>query len=289
MNPLISVITPYRDAECFLPVVAASLQAQTYAHWECLLVNHCSLDGGPAWCDRLVLDDARFRCFHEPDSRPLPALPRNRAIREVRGSLVCFLDVDDVWHPEKLERQLAFHHAEGLELSVTAYGRFPCSGLLDSAMAIRAVKCVLHRYPPRQVSLWRLRLGNPIPMLTAMINQELLVKLQSGGGPFELLHHEDHLLWIQLYRFRPQLRYGCLPEVLAYHRRHGGNLTLRRWYLLLWIYRVHAASGLSASAAALVTVVQLLNSLVASVRDRLHLKCGAGGARVLGLGGRAGF
>jgi glycosyltransferase involved in cell wall biosynthesis len=121
----ITVITPFRDAETYLPGVVANLRRQTFQGWHCLLVDHSSMDQGRAVAEDLIGADPRFRLISVPGrfgfDRQLPAIPRNRALSEVETSLVAFLDVDDLWHPLKLERQLSFHRAHRLELSVTSY------------------------------------------------------------------------------------------------------------------------------------------------------------------------
>jgi teichuronic acid biosynthesis glycosyltransferase TuaG len=246
-TPLISIITPYRDSRLFLPGLVATLQAQTCTHWECLLVDHASSDSGGDLSTALTAADARFRHLCEPDSRPFPALPRNRALKAARGELICFLDADDLWHPEKLERQLAFHLDGELELSVTAYGRFSSSiraaqGATD-AEVLELPRSWRARCPPAQINLHQLWFGNPIPMLTVMANRSLLAISALGSGPFSPMRHEDYLLWLQLWQSRPQVRYGCLQEILAYHRRHGANLTSQRWRSLLWTYRLFCAAG----------------------------------------------
>ena len=128
--PLVTVITPYRNAAHWLPGLVETLQKQTYGHWECLLVNHGSTDAGAELLNDLVADDSRFRCFEVPlpsDGRHPeggPAVPRNLALAHAAGDLICFLDVDDLWHPCKLERQVQVHMEQHLDLSVTAYYRW---------------------------------------------------------------------------------------------------------------------------------------------------------------------
>ena len=275
LSPLVTVITPYRDAERFLPALAATLQGQTFPNWECLLVDHCSSDAGPTVAAELAEKDSRFRCLEEHDPRGLPALPRNRALPEARGKLVCFLDVDDLWHPEKLERQVAFHEQNDLELSVTAYGRFSCSinssDLYTSELPMRWRRLC----PPGSLKPRQLRFGNPIPMLTVMINRDVLRLAPLAKGPFEALHHEDHLLWIRLSICRSNIRYGCLGEVLAFHRRYQENLTARNLRMVKWIYSVHRASGCKPFAAAAMTCIQLIIRLLQGLHVRIVPQTGA--------------
>ena len=111
--PVVSIITPFRDAAHFLPGLVANLQQQSFMDWECLLVNHGSKDGGGELAKTLIASDTRFRLIELPRFREfdnqLPAIPRNKALLEAQSELIAFLDVDDLWHPLKLERQLRFH------------------------------------------------------------------------------------------------------------------------------------------------------------------------------------
>ena len=256
-GPLVSIITPYRNSEHFLPGLAANLQAQTYPNWECVLIDHRSRDHGPEIAIEVARQDPRFQPIQESDPRPLPALPRNTGIAQARGELICFLDVDDLWHPSKLQRQLLFHTSNNLELSVTGYGRFRpdnAERIANNSPGRNAVvlpRRWITRHPPASMSQRRLLWDNPIPMLTVMLNKELLTCEALAGGPFASIHHEDYLLWLSLWQQHPDLRYGCLDEVLAFHRRHESNLTGTRWRMLGWTYRVHRAHGASAASAAL--------------------------------------
>lgn len=227
----VTVITPFRDAETFLPGMVANLRRQTFGDWRCLLVDHSSLDGSGAVAQSLIAGDSRFRLITLPRrigfDRQLPAIPRNRALAEVETPLVAFLDVDDLWHPLKLERQLKFHREHGLELSVTS---FCCFRELQGPAGP-------WRCPPPCLRPRELRWRNPIPMLTVVASTRLLER------GFPLHPHEDYLLWLELWRDRPDLRYGCLGELLAFYRRHAVNLSRRPRQVARWTYGVYRASG----------------------------------------------
>lgn len=262
--PLISIITPYRDARRFLPDLVATLQAQTYRRWECLLVDHASSDGGGSLAAALTDGDGRFRHLRlGPEACGgvrCPAIPRNAALEKARGSLLCFLDVDDLWHPEKLERQLAFHQQHHLDISVTAYGR---------THAHRPGWCTW-RCPPPVLDLRRLRRRNVVPMLTVMVAAALFQAPLLSGGPLRFLtvRHEDYVLWLQLWSRCPGLRYGCLPDLLALHQRHGSNITSRRKAMVCWLFAVHLLQA-PVPLAAWRTLVSGCDQLVLTLQEAL--------------------
>lgn len=237
--PRISIITPYRNAEAFLPGLVRTLQQQTFTDWECLLVDDGSQDRSAEVVARCSGGDPRFRQLPLPPEPGvgrglrLPARPRNFGLGRINGPLVAFLDCDDLWHPRKLEDQLAFHCAGRLDLSVTAYGRF--RRLEESLVAVRC--------PPESLSIGGMRRSNPIPLLTVLVRAELLER------GFPLVPHEDYLLWLNLRRDHPDLRYGRLPSLLAFYRLHDANHSRHLLKVTGWTYGVFRRHGLGRAAA----------------------------------------
>ncbi|MEI6828873.1 MAG: glycosyltransferase family 2 protein [Synechococcaceae cyanobacterium ELA445] len=237
----VSIICPYRNAEAFLPGLIASVQAQTHPHWELLLIDDTSIDNGAAFVEEAAALDSRLRPLSVPQRPPGkpagPWWPRNHGLAKASSPWVAFLDADDLWHPRKLERQLALHAATGILISVTGYGRFEG----------QALRLADWRLPPAHFGYSTLRRINVIPMLTLLAKRELL------AGGFQPCPHEDYLCWLDLFRCQPELRCHTVPELLAFYRVHRGNLTGARWLMPLWTYRVYRAHGDSrfASTAAL--------------------------------------
>ena len=233
MQPVVSVITPYRNAERFLLRFVLSMQAQTRTDWVCIMVDDGSSDNGPELLRNIVSSDSRFHLIKNtfPKSWPGPASARNCALAMVCTDLVAFCDVDDVWHPEKLERQLSFHFDNHLDLSVSAYVRFLES---DLSHPLRSIVC-----PPSKLSPGTLNGKNPIPMLTVIISTGL------ANIRFQQTSHEDFLFWLEILRSYPKLRYGCLPSVLAFYCIHETNLSSSKLLMPVWTYRVFRRFGKS--------------------------------------------
>lgn len=260
-KPLVSIITPYKNSVLFLPGLVASLQAQTYYNWECLLINHASRDASLALAVNLVKSDSRFRCLECHDEyacsfKSSPSVPRNFALDHATGDLICFLDVDDRWHPFKLELQVEYHLHYQLDFSVTAYVR---------AYTGKHSKVIVYN-PPRSLSIDQLLRKNSIPMLTVMINAHLLCsKSLSLQHRFSEIPHEDYELWLRLWRQEPELRYGCLSDVLAVHSRHETNRTSNRLLMIKWLYDVYSSTG-NPPTAFYRTIVNIVWQLVRMVK-----------------------
>ena len=231
MKPLVSVITPYRNAKQFLPGFVDSLRSQTAQAWCCIMVDDGSSDGGPELLSDLVADDSRFLLISNtnPKHWPGPASARNCALALVQTDYVAFCDVDDLWHPDKLQRQLNFHRSNQFDLTVSAYARF-IDGQLDQPP--QRIVC-----PPEKLVFRDLFGHNPIPMLTVILSADLA---RTG---FSEVAHEDFLFWLELFKARPSIRYGCLPEILAFYCSHQKSLSSYKPVMPFWAYRVFRNSG----------------------------------------------
>jgi glycosyltransferase involved in cell wall biosynthesis len=105
---MISIITPIYNGLEFFPVTVASVHAQTRSDWEWLIVDDGSSDGTLEFCLDLAQRDSRISILRHPDGANLgQSASRNLAIRHASGDFLALLDCDDLWLPEKLERDVA--------------------------------------------------------------------------------------------------------------------------------------------------------------------------------------
>ena len=125
MAGLVSIIMPsYNTA----PYIAESIQSvidQTYKDWELIIVDDCSTDN----TDEVItsLHDERIRYFKN-EKNGGAAVSRNKALRKAKGKWIAFLDSDDLWDPEKLEKQIAFMKENGYVFSYTNYEEIDADG-----------------------------------------------------------------------------------------------------------------------------------------------------------------
>lgn len=96
-----------------------SVQAQTYENWELIIVDDCSTDNTDTAVDPF-LSDERIR-YLKNSRNSGAAVSRNYALREAKGKWIAFLDSDDLWLPDKLEKQINFMLENGYHFSYTNY------------------------------------------------------------------------------------------------------------------------------------------------------------------------
>ena len=126
-QPLVSVLMPCYNMERFIADTIRAVIHQTFAQWELLIVDDASTDGTVALVQGFTENDDRIR-FHVNTEHCGIAPTRNRCIQEAKGRFFAFLDADDIWHPEKLERQLHFMLERQIGFSYSAYDLVDESG-----------------------------------------------------------------------------------------------------------------------------------------------------------------
>lgn len=112
-RPVVSVVVPAFNAETTMAETLASLRAQTFRPFEVLVVDDGSTDATAAIAHRAAAEDPRIRVIAQANGGVASA--RNRGIAEARGTWIATLDADDLWHPEKLARQVAVARGSPLQ------------------------------------------------------------------------------------------------------------------------------------------------------------------------------
>lgn len=119
-NDLVSVITPSYNCADFIEKTIASVQKQTYQNWEMLITDDCSIDNSVEIISKISESDPRVKLFVLSENFGA-GVARNNSITHAQGKYIAFLDSDDMWMPEKLEKQIAFMKEKQCELSYTSY------------------------------------------------------------------------------------------------------------------------------------------------------------------------
>jgi teichuronic acid biosynthesis glycosyltransferase TuaG len=205
-NPLISIITPAYNAERFIAQTVQSVQNQSYQNWEHLIVvDHNSKDKTLEMVREWSAKDPRIKLITSPQA--LGATKnRNLALDLALGEYIAFLDADDLWPVEKLEKQLRFMQEKSVDFSYTAFNRVSMDGAkVGHLLAV-----------PAKLSYSTLLYNNAIGCLTVMVKKSLI-----GNSRFQEYGWEDMSLWLGLLKKTP-FAYG-MQESLALYRIVPGS------------------------------------------------------------------
>lgn len=210
---------PVFNAESTLQQSVASVISQTFPEWELLLVDDASSDNSANICDCLSAKDSRIRTLRQPKNSGA-GLTRNAGIRAARGRFIAFLDADDEWHAEKLERQMAFMVRKKAVFSYTGFWRV-------KGAKRRRVQV------PEGVGRKQLLRGNVIGCLTVMYDRQYFGTVQMPALPMR----QDFAFWLELLE-RTDLAHG-LNEPLASHYCRPNSLTSRRGQALAATWQMY--------------------------------------------------
>ena len=202
----VSVIIPAYNAEAFICESVNSALAQTYRAVEVIVVNDGSTD---RTMDRLREFGARIRVHQQPNMG-LPSA-RNAGVNLATGSWVAFLDADDLWMPEKIERQLACSNSP---MRYTDRLNFGARGDLPELQSL-----VTPMYEGDLFLLLLLR-GNFITVSSVLLRRDVFHEM--GGFSTDLRSVEDMDLWLRIAERYP---ISLCPEPLVSYRFHPGGMS----------------------------------------------------------------
>ena len=216
MSSTITVLLPFRNAARTLDAAIASIVAQTFSDWTLLLIDNASEDEGPsiaqAWSER----ERRIHLITEPQVGIAHAL--NTGLQHATAPLIARMDADDVCHPERLARQVAYlgeHPEIGVLGTRTVFATTveQSSGMAWYVGWQNAIITPHEHYVKRFVDA-------PLAHPTVMFRRELIA--QHGGYSTEPLP-EDHELWLRW--MDAGVRFAKLPEELLTWHDHPHRLS----------------------------------------------------------------
>lgn len=222
-NGLVSIITPCYNAGQYIKFTIASVQKQTYTHWEMLVVDDCSTDNSAEIVKQMAQEDLRIRYLKTEKPSGSPTMPRNIALDNARGQYIAFLDADDLWMPEKLEEQLAFMAAREASFVYSDYEKMDAAGR-------RKARVVRVRETTRY---WDMLETDSVPFLTAVVKSETI-----GDIRFRDTAKEDYVFWLELLRKREIMGYNTGKVHACYREAHGSrsgdklDMIRKQWFVL---------------------------------------------------------
>ncbi|AXS82091.1 glycosyltransferase [Marinobacter sp. Arc7-DN-1] len=199
---VISVITPTYNRARFLPNAVASVLAQTHADLELIIVDDGSEDNTRNVL-KPFLADKRVRYFHQENQGQSHA--RNLALKQATGDFIAFLDSDDVWAPDKLEKQLAVFRANP-EVDIV-HGD---EAIINEQGAVISLQN-MRRYSGRITRY--LLADNSVSITTALVRRRCFDEM--GGFDTSVGVADDYELWL---RFSARYCYQYEPGIVASYR-----------------------------------------------------------------------
>ncbi|MFI7273297.1 glycosyltransferase family 2 protein [Streptomyces sp. NPDC049879] len=247
--PLVSVVMPVYNSAATLGASIRSVLAQTHTDLELLVTDDQSSDDSMDLLQEFARQDERVLPRSAPE-RGGAGRARNLAIERAKGDYVAFLDSDDMWLPEKTERQLAFAASGTAPLTFTSYYKMDADYAGESTDFTPNGRVV----PAREHVDYRAMLVRDyIGALTAMYDRTALgTRLMP-----EMLKRQDYALWLSIMRDGHDAR--GLTEPLAVYRAHqAGSLSSNKLSLVQYnwaLYRKHEHLSVPRSTRALAGAV----------------------------------
>lgn len=211
-EPLVSVLMPAYNGENYIEKAVRSVLAQSLSDWELILIDDCSLDGTWEIACRLAQEDGRIRLYRNGQNLG-PARTRNYGLDLCRGAYVALLDCDDLWYPEKLEKQVALAKVTEADIIYCGYaivdenGRRQCRDFTV----------------PESTDVAATLVQSVISCSTALLDKRIAEQYRF---PVDY-YHEDLALWLQI--LGDGRKAVGIPEILAQYRVHPQSRACEKW------------------------------------------------------------
>lgn len=218
MQHLVSIIMPAYNAARYLSESVESVRCQTFVDWELIVIDDGSEDETAEIAKRFAVSDARVRVISQANGGQASA--RNSGLAAARGDLIAFLDADDLWVCDKLERQVAVMEKTGVDLVYTD-GEFFCDeGELGENDGFDIVPGKIEGAEMFSLLFQR----NRIATLSVLVRKSCLDTAGGFDPDRKYQNCEDYDVWLTLAN-SGVVFYG-MPEKLMRYRRHSGAATL---------------------------------------------------------------
>lgn len=225
MCELVSIIMPSYNTGAYIKKTIQSVINQSYQNWELIIVDDCSTDN----TDEAVqpfLNDMRIR-YIKNEVNSGAAISRNRALMEAKGKWIAFLDSDDLWVPEKLEKQIHFMEINNYAFSYTDY------------MIQLNGEWLPYVYTgPNVINRRKMYNYCYFSTITVMYKREKIGLIQIEN----LRKNNDYAMWLQAIEKSNCYR---LPECMSYYIKHDGSVSsgskikLIKWHYILYKDGLH--------------------------------------------------
>lgn len=231
---MISIVVPVHNAEKFLEETIKSVMAQTYTDWELLLVDDCSKDASKTIASGYEAMDKRIRLIALEENVGA-AKARNVGIKESKGAYLAFLDADDIWVKEKLERELKFMKEKQAAFVFSGY-EFADEQAVGTGKIVKVPETINYKQALKNTTIFT----STVLFDRSKIDKELLLMPD--------VKSEDTATWWQILKTGIEA-YG-LNENLVLYRRSANTLSSNKfeaikriWYLYRKVEKLNIFSS----------------------------------------------
>ena len=211
---LVSIITPSYNSADFITDTIEAILKQTYPHWELLITDDCSTDNSVEIIEEYARKDARIKLL-KLEKNCGAGVCRNKSIETAKGRYIAFCDSDDVWMPQKLEKQLEFMEKMDCALSYSSYMVMNESGDVYGIVV-----------SPKKIDFVSLKRDCGIGCLTAMYDTGKTGKMYMPP----IRKRQDWGMWLEILA-KCKVAYG-IKEPLAYYRIRSGSISNNKFALV---------------------------------------------------------
>lgn len=205
MQELVSIIMPSYNTGRFIAETIGSVISQTYTNWELLIVDDCSTDN----TDDVVLryKDSRIK-YLKNEKNSGAAVSRNKALRQAKGRWIAFLDSDDLWMPEKLEKQIRFMMEND----------YAFSGTSRIQIDEKSRQLGIREKSPKHVGRIGMHLYCWPGCLTVMYDASAVGLIQIS----DLKKNNDYAMWLKVIKITD---FYCMDDILAKYRVRKNSIS----------------------------------------------------------------
>ena len=211
-EPLVSVIITTYNVEKYISETINSVLKTTYNNFEIILVDDSSDDHTLSIVKEYAKKELRLK-YYKIDHTGIPAAPRNYGITKSSGSLIAFLDGDDIWNKDKLSSQVKYLQKNPSKILV--YSMSLTIGDVNIFSPLFEVLPLLHKAAVTKEEL--ITKGNSITCSSVLVRTEAIKKAGCFDEDIKLKAIEDYDLWIRLSDVG---EFGFIPRIHSYYRIH---------------------------------------------------------------------
>ncbi len=212
IKPLVSIIVNCHNGETYLKDCLTSIMNQTYKNWELIFWDNFSKDNSKKILNNF--SDSRIKYYHSDTFTPLYEA-RNLALKKATGDFISFLDTDDWWVPNKIEKQMdVFLKNNNLDI---VYSN--CYFFYNKT---KKKKIFSKNLPVGKITQQLLNNYNIAGILTALCKKRVFKK-QNFVGKYEIIGDFDFFIKVSFV-----CSFDCVDEPLAYYRIHDFNTSLKK-------------------------------------------------------------